>query len=107
MATVKAEETNDVEKLLTGLFVACLMVVLVWSEGFVLMKLWSWFACPVFGIRTISVGEAIGLRVMVALFRFKDSTDNKSSEKMIERGLVLISFAWFMLFIGWVASHLG
>jgi hypothetical protein len=40
-------------------------------EGFVLMKLWEWFASPVFHIAPIGYWQAMGLNLLINVFVFQ------------------------------------
>lgn len=40
-------------------------------KAFVLMKLWAWFAVPIFGIAPIGMALAFGLSVLVGLLTYQ------------------------------------
>lgn len=55
-------------------------------DGWVTTLLWKWFVSPVFGIRTISLYEAVGLGIfiMLAFHQYNDvSFKDKSPKELI------------------------
>src|SRR5215510_4979549 len=51
-------------RLIRGLKIAVIGVVAVSVFGLVVMNLWNWLAPPVFGLRTISFWQALGLLIL-------------------------------------------
>jgi hypothetical protein len=42
-------------------------ILLIPYRGFVVLTLWGWFITPIFSIREITFGEALGLSLFVSL----------------------------------------
>jgi membrane protein CcdC involved in cytochrome C biogenesis len=42
-------------------------------SGFVLSKLWLWFVVPFFGVRSMSILEALGIMLVASLFNSSNS----------------------------------
>lgn len=64
-------------------FIPALFLVLGISSilnGWVLSILWGWFISPVFGIPAITVGQAIGLAMVVSYLTYQH-TENNASKK--------------------------
>jgi len=69
--------------------------------GFVLVKLWSWFAVPIFGFRTLRIPEAIGVSLMTH-FLTSSSNDAKAQHDTFEAIGLAIAIPLFGLFYGWI-----
>lgn len=88
--------------LLVLLIVTPLMAIL---QGWVLTVLWSWFVVPTFGLPELSIAVAIGLSLIVGMFKgystTRKSEDLETSEK-VGQVIVMIFGPFFVLFLGWI-----
>jgi len=88
--------------LLVLLIVTPLVAIL---QGWVLTVLWSWFIVPTFGLPELSIAVAIGLSLIVSMFRgYNNTTKNENLEKSEQVGkvIVLLFGPLFVLFLGWI-----
>lgn len=86
-----------------GKFVAGIIVVVLVSimASFVVMKLYGWILVPIYGISTITMGQAYGLGVIISLVKAKvDDEPSKFSDDIIKA----VVFYACMLLLGWIAS---
>jgi hypothetical protein len=97
---------KDTENLL-----ACVGVIIIIAliplaaifQGWVLTVLWGWFVAPTFNLPELSIATAIGLTLVVGMFksyninRGEKTTDDKIAEAI---GVVLIPLLF--LFFGWI-----
>ena len=85
------------------LFVVLLIYVpLVFLYGWVLQNIWLWFIVP-FGIKEISFVHAIGLGLVISLFRLNESTDD-DDDKLLEKVLMAFFSPLLILFVGWIVQ---
>lgn len=77
-------------------------------DGYVLVKLWSWFAVPVFGVPQISLAPAIGIGILVSFLTHQNIPSQKDREISEVIGAALgetILYPAVVLFVGWVVSQ--
>lgn len=60
-------------------------------NGWVTSTLWGWFIQPVFGLRPITLGEAIGLSLFVSLFRAHRFNQSVKKDKRLEESLTMVA----------------
>lgn len=88
--------------------VLLLIVLSPLIQGFVFMKLWNWFAVPIFELNTLNLIEAIGLAYLIGYVRYKadDSPQEKGlpGEIFIKAILHLIIPSVIFLFLGWIVQ---
>lgn len=102
---------NKNDKDVLGCFgiLAILLVAIVFDaliSGWALSVMWLWFVVPLFGLPHLSVAQAIGLGLIVALFRNANATNasnpdgtRKSWGEIISGVLaVLLSPLYILLF---------
>ncbi len=83
------------------------MVVTTLLEGYVLSVLWRWFMVPILGLPALSVVQAIGIALVVAMLTHQKSHDYpEDKEKSIAKQVAII-LAPFLgpltaLLMGWV-----
>lgn len=82
-------------------FVGLLAVVvgLTCLRAFVLLKLWTWFVMPLFGLPALTIPYAIGLSLVVSLFFH--STAKKEDKNF---WVSAITSPLIALFIGWIVQ---
>lgn len=76
-------------------------------SAWTLTILWRWFAVPIFGMRPLSMGAAIGLSALVSAFRQVDATQksDKSLQEITTDLAVLVAFkTGMLLLLGWIAK---
>jgi hypothetical protein len=87
----------------TVAFVILVPILLIY-EGFALSYLWLWFITPVFGIRAISLVEAIGICIAIG-FMTKQYVPAKDGDNKV---LVYLFFKPALnLAIGWLVLKLA
>lgn len=80
---------------------------LIWN-GFVLTKLWLWFAVPMFGVAPLTIPAAIGIAMMVSYLTHQYQQENKEEdgiERMIKQTLLMIFKPAVALLFGWIVSQ--
>lgn len=76
--------------------------------GYVLVKLWSWFAVPTFGVPQISIVPAIGIGILVSYLTHQNipsQKDREISEVIVATLGETIFYPAVVLFVGWVVSQ--
>lgn len=88
------------EALLLILGLVALIPFLIAIRSFVLIKLWLWFICPVFGLRPLTLVEAAGLLLVVGFLFFEPSRHNKEpNQRQIFKSIV---FPFITLLLGYL-----
>ena len=75
-------------------------------RGWVLATLWRWLIVPVFGLRALSVWQAIGLSVVIGVFTMHPpSKDDETALEVVLRSVVtsLVVYA-LALALGYIVS---
>lgn len=75
--------------------------------GYVLVKLWQWFAVPVFGFEQIKLVPAIGIGLLVSYLTHQNIPSQKDREisDVISSAIgESIFYPAIVLFVGWVVS---
>lgn len=90
-------------KFMLGFIVTIIGIIVC---GFVLSVLWKWFVVATFGVKAITVAQAIGLSVMVKTFRGIKKVEEKFEfEKYVSE---IISYGivspFLVLGIGWIIT---
>jgi uncharacterized membrane protein len=72
-------------------------------HGWVLTCLWEWFVIPIFHLDPLSIKMAIGLSLVVGLFRGNVSTSDKddNTSPTVKMGIHLAA-PFLTLLIGWL-----
>lgn len=79
------------------------LVIGILLGGLLVMKFWSWFIVPTFGIDLLTFGQAVGLSVFITLFKsvnFNKESDHSPQLLMIS----LIVYQLLLLGFGWIIS---
>jgi phosphate/sulfate permease len=74
-------------------------------NGWVLSILWGWFITPVFGIPAISVGQAIGLAMVVSYLTYQhieQDSDKDKTERFAGIFAVLLIRPLMSLLLGYI-----
>lgn len=93
---------------LAGCVIALLLApLLVALRGWVLAKLWLWLIVPTFGLRALSVWQAIGLSVIVGVLTMKapDADDDTVLETTIRFTIYSVMSYGMALLLGWIAAY--
>lgn len=83
------------------------MIISPIVNGFVIMKLWTWFVVPTFEASPLRVVEAIGLMFLVNYLkakRDKEADKDKFWEQFATNIIYLILMAGFALLSGWIVQ---
>lgn len=71
--------------------------------GVIVMNFWEWFIAPVFSLRILTFGNAIGISTCLTLFK----TANFGQKKEVSSSTILLSsliYQLLMLGTGWIVS---
>jgi hypothetical protein len=81
-----------------------LIPVLVIFQGWVLTVLWSWFVVPTFRLPELSIAVAIGLTLVVSMFKTYTINNDKNltSEDKLVKAVAAVLVPLFVLFFGWI-----
>lgn len=105
MGITDTEKSSDGCAAAIGVFCAALLALVV--RGFVFMRLWSWFAVPVFGVRefgiSISIGLLLAARSVLGFREFKKPDDNSGETitRLVAESLAML----FLLILGGAIHH--
>lgn len=108
---MKKMSTGEGLFLLAYIFVVLLPAGALWS-AFVLTHLWSWFVETTFGMPALSLSSAMGLSVMVSMFRALPKADEKVPDETLgwtvfRLTLKLLLQPFFALAIGYIIKVLS
>lgn len=77
-------------------------------RGFVLTKLWAWFAVPTFGIVELTLPVAIGIALIASYLTYQhkssNTNDSQGSRAIGEAAIVTVIHPAVTLLIGWIVS---
>ena len=59
-------------------FICLLLAFMATYEGFVLVKLWQWFVTETFGIRALTIPQAIGISAVAGLLSVTTACEVKT-----------------------------
>ena len=100
---------SENEKILTNclllVFGFILIPLLAIYHGWVLTILWGWFVAPTFHLPELNIAVAIGLSLIVGMFRGYTKSDNKDSQTTKDKtiGIIAILISPLLtLFFGWI-----
>jgi len=94
-----------------GNLIACLGIIvgliliptIAILQGWVLTILWSWFIVPTFHAPELSIAVAIGLTLVVGMFKeIKINTKEKSSDEKLTEAIAVVIMPFVFLFLGWI-----
>lgn len=81
-------------------------------NGWVLTKLWAWYAIPLFHVRPILLIEAMGIGLLISFLThqhvpdtFKDKEGNEMSATFGSRMLAVFVSPFMVLFVAWIYSY--
>ncbi len=95
------EDEKNLLACLGIVFGIILIPVMVIFQGWVLTILWGWFIVPTFRAPELSIPVAIGLTLIVGMFK-SYNTKQESTEEKLTSGIATILIPLFLLFIGWI-----
>lgn len=86
------------------LFLALLLYIVgVFTIAFMLTRFWGWFLMPVFpDLRSLPFLYALGLLMIVSLFRPSNSHSDKSFTEIVGLWFGTYFGVWFLYFVGWL-----
>ncbi len=92
----------------TILFLAVSILCRVYN-GYILVKLWSWFIVPTFNLPALSIPVGIGISIVISLLTYQhipSITDNSKSTrvKLVEATITSILLTTLFLLNGWVVT---
>jgi len=81
------------------------LIIGVFVNGFVFMKLWLWFIVPIFDLKPLTIAMAIGITLVFNFVTMKiDSTKESTAETSIANFILFLSASGMFLLIGWIVS---
>lgn len=82
--------------------------IYVW-RGYVLTILWGWFIVPTFGIKAITIPQAIGLSLIVSFLTYQASKSVFADEEEPKKSILQVILSFIIpatcLLIGWIVNH--
>ncbi len=103
----KKEEKQGLADKIGGIVVMVLATVpMMLLEGYVLSKLWSWFIVPVFALPILSVGQAVGIMVVVSMLTMHITDSSKEGESLVGKVLGQVFSSVFMRLWVWGIGYI-
>lgn len=90
------------------IFVFLVIIIAFIQEGFVLVKLWNWFALPLFPtLPTLNIPQAIGIGILVGFLthQYIELPELESRYDKIRRTVTILIKPWIVLLFGYVVSR--
>lgn len=91
------------------IFSLSLIPIFCLINAWILSVMWRWFAVPIFGLRQLSVGGAIGLSCLVSAIQTANpaKTTDKPLSELVSTAIVHVTMkAGVLLLLGWIAKSL-
>jgi len=92
-----------------GAFLFAFGIAGLWWQGYVGSVLWGWFIVPPFGIKSLSVTEAIGLTLVAKFFshvptisKVKDKDEKPLIEQTVDGVSIAFGVPAISLLFGWI-----
>ncbi len=82
---------------------APLYLWVLWSDAFVLSKLWAWFAVPI-GLPALGIRAFVGANLIVATFRVQKASPKEPKETFWELMRNNLLTPWIVLGVGYLAQ---
>ena len=105
------DSTNTLIGLLACSFVLFIMFIVTplvaIIQGWVLTVLWSWFVVPTFRLPELSIPVAIGLSLIVGMFKGynnPEKTENEDVYVKVTKVVMLFVGPFIVLFLGWIVT---
>jgi hypothetical protein len=74
-------------------------------QGWVLTVLWGWFVVPTFRAPELSIPVAIGLTLIIGMFKGYDlKTQEKSTDDKLVEAIATVAVPLVFLFLGWIVQ---
>lgn len=86
--------------------VAVLTLYGAWSGAFIATHLWAWYVMPAFGVTSLKMIHAFGISLLISFWTYHHRShyskdERKMGEKIMEI-IILMSYPWMILFLGWL-----
>ena len=105
--------STDSEKVFEGCLVFILALIMMplsaWWHAFVMLKLWNWFILPIQGAPALTIGNCMGVSLIVGLLTYglvnmnKDQNKDKSPSEMLGAAFAKVLLVpSLLLFFGWL-----
>lgn len=79
----------------------------LWSEGFVLSKLWKWYIIPNFNdVPELSIKIFIGISIIVGILTSSSKKEPETYKEFIEMFSNILFIPWFGLVVGYLVKQL-
>jgi hypothetical protein len=78
------------------------------QEGFVLIKLWNWFALPLFpNLPILNIPQAIGISILLGFLthQYMELPELKTTEEKGKRAVSILIRPWVVLLFGYIVSR--
>lgn len=93
---------------MTTIFVFLVIIIAFIQEGFVLVKLWNWFALPLFPtLPTLNIPQALGISILVGFLthQYIGLPELESRYDKIIRTVTILIKPWIVLLFGFIISR--
>lgn len=78
-------------------------IIMAIIQGWVLTVLWDWFVVPTFNVSQLSIAVAIGISIIVSMFRGGYTTNKEQTlEQKIGVVVGIILSPFLSLLLGWI-----
>lgn len=82
--------------------IVALIICSVLLRGFVLSILWGWFISPVFNLPNLSILQAIGISMVIAMFTITYTVAKEDDKDKWKPAVMSIMYPLLSLAIGWI-----
>jgi hypothetical protein len=83
-----------------------LLIPMMLLEGFILSQLWVWFIVPVFSLPVLSVGQSVGIMVVVGMITtqitYNVKAEGSLTSQVFERALNSVFMRLWIWGVGYV-----
>ncbi len=87
---------------IVGIMAVMIAILSIW-RGFVLVKLWTWFVVPTFGLPALTMAPAIGFSLLVGFLVYQYSAADSAAETNNKNvAFVGVIYPLIVLVIGYV-----
>lgn len=85
---------------LSSLFIVLFVLTLL--RGWIVHLLWLWFVVPVFSVPLLTIGQSIGLSMLINFLTYHQLESQASKESNWEPFLTVLFYQFFVLGFGWL-----
>lgn len=102
---MKSKNADGLIGCLAGIIALILIPLIAILQGWVLTVLWGWFIIPTFRAPELSIAVAIGLTLVIGMFKgINIKNAEKSSDDRLTEAIATVLMPFVFLFLGWIVQ---